>query len=105
MSIPAIIYADPTKRDKRFRRSGSERLTRYEFACGYTQECETAGCDITQGVQLRLWMEYGTFHVRAHNFGSDIPVDGVHGRLFWDSFDTLTAANQRYYKAKRELGL
>ena len=105
MNIPAIQYKDATKQDKRFRAPGSPRLTRYEFCCGYTQTTETPGCDITRGISLTLWMEHNTFHVRAHNFDSEEVVDGVHGRVFWDSFNTMTAANQRFYKAKRELGL
>jgi hypothetical protein len=97
MSIPAIIYEDSTKKDKRFHKQGTHRLTRYEFACGYTQESEKQCC-IEGWIRLVMWMEHGTFHVRAHDHGEN-------KRLFWDSFDTMTAANQRYYKAKRELGL
>ncbi len=98
MSIPAIIYADPTKTDKRFRKQGTERLTRYELACGYTQVAETPDCTYMQGVSVALWHEGACFHVRAHDFTNS-------RRIFWDSFDTMTAANQRYFKAKRELGL
>lgn len=98
MSIPAIIYADPTKQDKRFTAKDSPRISRYEFCCGYTQECETEGCTIGSGIRLVLWMEHGCFHVRAHDYGKG-------ERVFWDSFDTMTEANQRYFKAKRELGL
>jgi hypothetical protein len=90
-----IQYADKTKM---FHAPGTERLTRYEFVCGYIQQAESANCTVSSGRQLTLWMEHGTFHVRAHDFGK-------HERLFWDVFDTMTEANKRYFQAKRELAL
>jgi hypothetical protein len=93
--MKAIQYAD---RAKHFHKPGTERLTRYEFACGYVQRAESpGGCTVSSGVQLTLWHE-GTFHVRAHDFAE-------HKRLFWDVFETMTEANRRYFQAKRQLGL
>lgn len=69
-------------------------LTRYGFSCGYVEKCEPK-----PGVNLEMWMEHNTFHVRAHNHNSP------GGRIFWDVFDgdELTKARKRYSHAKREL--
>src|ERR1700759_403472 len=77
-----IQYEDSAKH---FHKPGTERLTAYEFACGYVQHAERGmqhdpeNLAPTAGVSLTLWKEHGTFHVRAHDFGK-------HERLFWDSF-------------------
>jgi hypothetical protein len=61
------------------------RLTPYAFACGYLERRPLAsGADVT------LWGEHGCYHVRAH---------GPDGRIFWDSFHTLTEARKRYANA------
>lgn len=91
----AIQYQDSTKK---FHRPGTLRLTRYEFACGYVQQVESQGCTISNGIQLRIWMEHSTFHVRAHNFSTG-------ERIFWESFDTMTEANRRFFRAMHELNL
>ena len=95
--MQTIQYSDKTNR---FHKPGTLRLTYYEFRCGYVQQLETAPCSAKPGTgtQLQIWMEHGTFHVRAHDFQK-------HERIFWDSFDTMTEANRRFFRAKWELGL
>lgn len=63
-------------------------LTPYALACGYIERAELAG-----GVSVTLWAEHGTIHVRAH--------DALRGRVFWDSFETVTAARARFTRAVR----
>jgi hypothetical protein len=65
------------------------RVTRYALACGYIEE-------VTLGaIRLQLWNEGGPMlHVRAHDFAE-------HKRIFWDSFDTLTAARQCFDNFKK----
>ena len=67
-------------------------LTPYALNCGYVQQIDSAN------LRLALWKEHGTIHVRAHDFND-------HKRIFWDCFDTLTAARKRFAVAKRELNL
>ena len=63
------------------------RLTPYALACGYLEQFERDGNQVT------LWHEGGPcFHVRQHDFKN-------HERVFWDSFPTLGAARRRYDKA------
>ncbi len=93
--MDAIQYSDATRK---FHKAGTLRLAYYEFLCGYAQRVETPDCTVSAGISLTLWMEHRTFHVRAHNFTTD-------ERIFWDSFDTMTQANRRFFKAKKELGL
>jgi hypothetical protein len=95
MQIPAIEYEDNITR--MFHRSGTFRLTAYEFACGYVQEIDTNKGEM-KGTRLQLWKEHNCFHVRAHNHDTN-------ERIFWDSFNTLTEANKRFYKAAKELNL
>jgi len=76
-----------------------EKLNADQLACGYTQRwtCEHGNKPIRlRNVTLQLWMEHGAYHVRAHDHGKI-------GRIFWDSFRTLTEARKRYSTAKREL--
>jgi hypothetical protein len=89
---------DPS--DKRFTLPHTEFRTPYELVCGGTQQIESEGCTIDSGISLTLWQEPAcrVFQVRAHNFGTG-------QRIFWDSFNTLTAARKRYLTARRELGL
>ena len=95
MAIKPIQYSDSTKH---YHAQGTERLTAYEFNCGYVQQVESPSCTVNQGIQLQMWKEHGVFHVRAHDFSKS-------ERIFWDSFQTMTQATRRYFKAKRELGL
>ena len=70
-------------------RTARGRLTHYALACGYIETREVNGVSVT------LWHEGGPcLHVRAH---------GPQGRIFWDSFPTLTEARKRFDKAVREL--
>jgi hypothetical protein len=63
------------------------RLTAYAFACGYVESR-----DLDNGLcNIRLWSEHGTYHVRMHH--------KYNGRIFWDSFRTLTEARKRYRQA------
>jgi hypothetical protein len=67
--------------------------TAYEFACGAVQRRRLApDFDVT------LWREHGVYHVRAHNHGAE------GGRVFWDSFRTLTEARKRFALAVKEYG-
>lgn len=89
-----IRYEDSTKH---FHMPGTFRLTYYEFNCGYVQRVESNDCTLDSGISLTLWKEHNKFHVRAHNYAT--------GRIFWDSFDTMTQANKRFFKAAKSLGL
>ncbi len=62
------------------------KLTAYGFACGYMEYRE-----FNDGHSIRLWQEHGVYHVRMHH--------KYNGRIFWDSFRTLTEARKRYQKA------
>ncbi len=61
-------------------------LTDYSLSRGYVERAAR------ENVTLSLWKEQGCFHVRAHDY--------KHGRLFWDSFDTLTKARTRFKEAR-----
>lgn len=61
------------------------KLTAYALACGYIEKKERGT------VQVTLWREHGVYHVRAHDF--------ERGRIFWDSFITLTDARKRFSAA------
>jgi hypothetical protein len=62
----------------------SGKLTAYGFACGYVESRDLDG-----GLySIRLWQEHGVYHVRMHH--------KYNGRIFWDSFSTLTEARKRY---------
>lgn len=64
-------------------RNKAGRLTPYALACGYLEQFERNGSRVT------LWHEGGPlYHVRHHS--------DLHGRVFWDSFETITAARKRY---------
>jgi hypothetical protein len=64
-----------------------DRLTPYGFACGYVESREFDG-----GLySIRLWREHGCYHVRMHHKHN--------GRVFWDSYRTLTDARKRYEQA------
>lgn len=66
-------------------------LTRYGFACGYTENADN------NGLHLSMWLEHNCWHVRLHSETT--------GRVFWDTFDNnqLTQARKRYNDAKRTL--
>lgn len=63
-------------------------VSAYGFACGYVEQAEIGE------TRIRLWQEHGSYHVRAHEHGF-----GGHGRLFWDSFSTLSEARKRFARA------
>lgn len=74
----------------RFRTKAS-RLTPYAFACGYIEQFEQ------DGKQVTLWHEGGpNYHVRMHDFNE-------HERVFWDTFTKLTLARKCFDSAKRQL--
>lgn len=76
-------------RDK-FRNKNGD-LTHYALACGYLQQFKH------KELILSLWNEGGPcFHVKLNdNFG--------HNRVFWHSFDTLTAARKYWHQTKKNL--
>lgn len=64
----------------------SGRLTPYALACGYIEQKDI------DGVQVTLWNEGGPcYHVRAHNFKT-------HERIFWESFTRLSDARRLFDK-------
>ena len=58
-------------------------LTDYALSCGYK---EVGG---SHAVNVELWKEHGTYHVRAHNHELGC-------RLFWLSFQSLTKARWHF---------
>jgi len=63
-------------------------LSACQLSCGYLQR-------LTRNeVQITLWREHTTYHVRVHDFSQ-------HRRLCWQSFRTLTHARQAYARAAR----
>ena len=87
--VPPIVYADSTRK---FRQSGTERLTHYELACGYIMLFEI------DNQRLELWREPATnvYAVRWHDHKN-------HVRIFWETFDTYSAAAKLYYQTKQNL--
>lgn len=69
------------------------RLTRYALSCGDVERWthKTPVVDI----HVTLWMEHGTFHVRAHSRD--------HGRLAWRAFRTLSEARREFDTVKRQI--
>lgn len=66
-------------------------LTPYALACGYIQQTEG------NGVQVTLWHEGGPcYHVRAHNFTT-------HQRIAWESSYRLSDCRKIYRRMVREL--
>ena len=65
-------------------------LTAYALACGYIERKET------ENLRLDLWHENCVYHVNAHEFNGA-------GRMFWESFDRLSAARVFYRKQTRAL--
>jgi hypothetical protein len=69
----------------------SGELTPYALACGYIQQKEK------EGKQVSLWNEGGPlYHVRLHDFNAG-------KRIFWESFERLTDARVLYKKTARSL--
>lgn len=60
-----------------------EKLTKYQLACGYVQRFEK------DGVQVTLWREHSTYHIRAYDFNE-------HKRLDWQVRSKLTEARKQY---------
>lgn len=75
--------------------SNTGKITAYQAVCGAVQRIELKQYAHHEPVCIDLWIEHGTYHVRAHDHE-------LHGRLFWDSFDTITAARTRYSKAVKD---
>ncbi|HBO9091777.1 TPA: hypothetical protein NH971_000923 [Pseudomonas aeruginosa] len=63
-------------------------LTRYAFTCGYIQRVEVKRGSTETRVDL--WHEGACFHVRAHVFNGA-------GRLFWESFHSITEAREFWH--------
>ena len=63
--------------------NASGTLTDYALGCGYLEK-RTDG-----KIETTLWKEHGVYHVRQHEF------DG-RGRIFWDTYHTLTEARKRF---------
>jgi hypothetical protein len=58
-------------------------LTPYGLACGYLEQTTH------KGVQVTLWREHSTYHIRAHDFNT-------HSRLGWEVCETLKEARRVY---------
>lgn len=69
------------------------RNTAYAMACGYIETLEK------NGYRLTAWHEGACYHVRMHCDGTDNRER--QGRVFWDSFNTLTETRKRFDIAKR----
>lgn len=65
------------------------------LACGAVQYFELRK-PCGELTKVTLWKEHSVYHVRAHIF------DGL-GRLFWDSFPTLTEARARFKQGIKEV--
>ena len=76
-------------RDK-FRNKNGD-LTHYALACGYIQIF-----DPTDTMRLTLWHEGNVFHIRLFEHSE-------HKRVFWHSFDNLTAARKYWHQTKNNL--
>ncbi len=74
-------------------RTANGRISAYGFACGYVEQAKIGD------IRIRLWINHGCYHVRAHEHGF-----GGRGRLFWDSFRTLGAARKRFRTACGMIG-
>jgi hypothetical protein len=80
------------------------RPSAYALHCGYIEQVEINGHSLT------LWQEGGKcYHVHQHDHGIDaFKANGPRvgkGRIFWDSFPTLTEARKRFDAAKKVLTL
>lgn len=64
-------------------------LTPYALGCGYIE------LDERDGIRTTLWAEGGVYHVRQHNHNPE-----TFGRVFWDVFDTLQEARERFAWAR-----
>lgn len=65
------------------------QVSAYYLACGYVQRREPKHWP---GIQVTLWRELGTYHVRAHDFRQ-------HAHIFWYSFATLKDARKLFAAA------
>ncbi len=66
------------------------RLTPYAFACGYIEQFEY------KGIQITLWKENGAWHLRKHNFNTG-------KRIFWDCPSTLSNGRKMFDFAKKQM--
>lgn len=91
--LKALIQAQTWRITVQKFRTKSGRLTPYAFACGYIEQRDLPGANDRR---VTLWREGGPlYQVRANDFTKG-------ERMFWDSFETLTAARKRYDRAVRE---
>lgn len=67
-------------------------LNDYALSCGYIEKHDN------NGIVTKLFKEHDVYHVRQHDFNN-------HNRIFWDSFDILTNARNRYFKAIDQGGI
>lgn len=67
------------------------RPTRYAMACG-DGERYVHKTPVTH-IEVSIWMEHGSFNVRAHNFTT-------HVRLTWTGWPTLTEARREFDAVK-----
>ncbi len=75
-------------------RTSTGRLTAYSFHCGYIEEkAQVVGEAI---IRTQMWHEGACYHVRCC-VGRDSP------NYFWDCFDTLAEARNRFGRVKGKL--
>lgn len=76
-------------RSKFFDRHGW--LTKYALACGY---CHRESVGKGDAIEVSLFMEHNTFHVRVHDFCK-------HERISWEVTKSLLEARTHYNNALR----
>lgn len=67
-------------------------LSQYALACGSVERAAK------RNTVINMWLEHGVYHVRGHDHDK-------RGRLFWDTFETVTEARKYFSTKRRELGL
>lgn len=93
---------------KTFRRADG-LATVYALACGHIDQFET-----DDGVRLTRWSEADSYHVRVHDFGTDVewtvsppkrlPTGRAgEGRILWESFDNPTDSVKMYKRLRTRL--
>jgi hypothetical protein len=67
-------------------------LTEYGLSCGYREQHSV------KGIELTLWKEHSTYHVRMHDFNK-------HKRILWEVFPDgeLTRARKLFNDIKEEM--
>lgn len=69
-------------------------LSDYSLSCGYIET--NAGYNDNAEFRLSLWKD-SIYHVRLHH--------NDNGRIFWDSFDTLTEAREAFKRTLKNYNL